>query len=154
MNISSLCKFRAWATVNHRSRNIYLLQEGLAGFPRRISNTALLISPLTVNEQASQTTRDSGNKRTNWKLSYVAVLLENRGKELPEGEGGNYKLHTRQPGTGQKLPAGCIIRGNCPETTEGEEGGRWPLGPANRCCGLCPPYWGQGSGILQEEMAC
>lgn len=152
MNIPSLCKFRARATANHRSRNIYLLQEGLAGVPRRISNTAMLISPLTVNKQASQTTRDSGHKRMNWKLSYVAVLLENRGKELPEGEGGNCKLHTGQPGMGQKLPIGCIMWGDCPETTEGAGGGRWPLGPANRCRGLHPPCWGQRRGILQEEM--
>lgn len=39
--------------------------------------------------------------------------------------GGNHKLHTRQPGTGQKLPDSVNYKGKLQRDHRGKQGGRW-----------------------------
>ena len=39
--------------------------------------------------------------------------------------GGNHKLHTRQPGTGQKLPGSVNYKGKLQRDHRGRRGGRW-----------------------------
>lgn len=60
--------------VNHRGRNIYLLQT----FLKESGNTAMSIFSLSTGKHP-QTTETGG--RMNWKLRYVVVLFGNQGND-------------------------------------------------------------------------
>ena len=117
MNTRSLCKVRARVMVNHRGRNIYLLQAALADIPQGIWNTAMFLFSLTINRQGSPN-HNGGIKGWTGSWDMLWFCLEIKGMTRVRVVGGNHKLHTRQQEQGRNCQAAWNIKENCRETTE------------------------------------
>ena len=102
-----------------------------------------------------QTTKDRGNKRMNWKLSYVVVWFGNQGNEQSQKsweETVNFTPDSQ--GQARNCQAAWVIKENCREISERERaasGERQPLRPGSRCQGLRLPRCGERGGVLQEK---